>query len=534
VNAKRAEEVYQQLKAITKETAQLVHISVLGTEEIGSTSFKKYTEYIVEVKFLDLKKLLHLRFSTISTIVADLQRHYKDTLKITEDEGLSKNWLNSHKSKIIEARKLIIGQIFQKLFNHDLVKQHPAYFLSLLNFPPNFYQLARNSYEKRFSLGENPTISGLKRSYLTKREEREAFTILCGTEIKLGRDLFHDNEADEEVKRAKEAAEKIEISVVTLFEEEPIVISITDYDTVEDVCNKVSKLIGLRSNRDFRLFHEIGKKELRVLEHEQLITKIFDFPRSQQTLSLSQRFFSLAKSLYCETPTLVFKKYYYLPLDIEQAEVRKDLTRLRLIVFQIFAEIKDMKYQLKFDEYILFLAMHFYISVEGRPQDISEEQAYLVHRVIPETVFKLKNYSEKEWFERSRHHIQRVHEEIEKVILYNREQLRNNKIKADTVSKQSLYFGHKHLCSQIVLNKIKTNPIFGSNLFYVQPHGLTYNKLDSRGLKVAYNMWLAVKVESVDLLTPSSKESILELKYADIGKVEVFSESIVFKTESAI
>jgi hypothetical protein len=193
-----------------------------------------------------------------------------------------------------------------------------------------------------------------------------------------------------------------------------------------------------------------------------------------------------------------------------------------------------MKYQLKFDEYILFLAMHFYISAEGRPQDISEEQAYLVHRVIPETVFKLKNYSEKEWFERSRHHIQRVHEEIEKVILYNREQLRNNKIKADTVSKQSLYFGHKHLCSQIVLNKIKTNPIFGSNLFYVQPHGLTYNKLDSRGLKVAYNMWLAVKVESVDLLTPSSKESILELKYADIGKVEVFSESIVFKTESAI
>jgi hypothetical protein len=50
-----------------------------------------------------------------------------------------------------------------------------------------------------------------------------------------------------------------------MFEDDPTVITITDYDTVEDVCNKVSKLIGLRSNRDFRLFHEIGKKELRVL-----------------------------------------------------------------------------------------------------------------------------------------------------------------------------------------------------------------------------------------------------------------------------
>lgn len=48
-------------------------------------------------------------------------------------------------------------------------------------------------------------------------------------------------------------------------------------------------------------------------------------------------------------PTLVFKKYYFLPIDIEQSETKKDLTRLRLLVYQIFAEIKDMKYQLSFD-----------------------------------------------------------------------------------------------------------------------------------------------------------------------------------------
>jgi hypothetical protein len=84
-----------------------------------------------------------------------------------------------------------------KLFNHPAIKSEPEYFLTYLNLPANFYDLARTSYEKRLSLGQSVTVSGLRRSYLTKREEKEAFTILCGTEIELGRDLFHDIENNE-------------------------------------------------------------------------------------------------------------------------------------------------------------------------------------------------------------------------------------------------------------------------------------------------------------------------------------------------
>lgn len=51
-----------------------------------------------------------------------------------------------------------------------------------------------------------------------------------------------------------------------MVEEEPVKIYISEETKVEDVCHKVSKLIGLRMNRDFRLFHEIGKKELRALD----------------------------------------------------------------------------------------------------------------------------------------------------------------------------------------------------------------------------------------------------------------------------
>jgi hypothetical protein len=57
--------MFTLLKKIQKDTEynELIYVQVLGTEEIGSTSFAKYTEYIIEVKFLNLKKLLHLRFS---------------------------------------------------------------------------------------------------------------------------------------------------------------------------------------------------------------------------------------------------------------------------------------------------------------------------------------------------------------------------------------------------------------------------------------------------------------------------------------
>ncbi len=83
VNANRAEEVYQVLKKITKDTGEQAIVQVIGTEEIGSTSFAKYTEYIIEVRLRDMKKLLHMRFSSIIDMVAAMQCHYKNDLKIT-------------------------------------------------------------------------------------------------------------------------------------------------------------------------------------------------------------------------------------------------------------------------------------------------------------------------------------------------------------------------------------------------------------------------------------------------------------------
>lgn len=73
--------------------------------------------------------------------------------------------------------------------------------------------------------------------------------------------------------------------------------------------------------------------------------------------------------------------------------MRKDLVRLRLMAYQVFTEVRDMKYQLTFDEYLLFLAMRIFIDANGDFEAAAHPSPEVVHAVIPETIFKLKNLS---------------------------------------------------------------------------------------------------------------------------------------------
>lgn len=51
-----------------------------------------------------------------------------------------------------------------------------------------------------------------------------------------------------------------------------------------------------------------------------------------------------------------------------------------------------MKYQLNFDEYLDMSALMIYIEYDGDIDPTAIDPA-IIHRIIPETIFKLKNYS---------------------------------------------------------------------------------------------------------------------------------------------
>ena len=143
-------------------------------------------------------------------------------------------------------------------------------------------------------------------------------------------------------------------------------LKIKETDTVEDICNKVSMRAGLLVNRDFRLFHEIGKKESRALDHDRVLIKVFDLKEDKEDRLFSKITTTLKNMIVPDTkPILTFKKYLYLPFKLEQYEYKRDLNRLKLWVFQILFEVKDMKYHLTLDEYCFFAAIYLFIQSTG-------------------------------------------------------------------------------------------------------------------------------------------------------------------------
>lgn len=87
---------------------------------------------------------------------------------------------------------------------------------------------------------------------------------------------------------------------------------------------------------------------------------------------------------------------------------------------------------------------------------------------------------------------------------------RLSEVRSSTV-KINLLIDKECMCYQIVLNKIKPNALYNSNLFYVQPHDTTLEMLEKQHIQIAHNMWLAITPECLAVLKPSTKENLFKL-----------------------
>ena len=169
-------------------------------------------------------------------------------------------------------------------------------------------------------------------------------------------------------------------------------------------------------NRDFRLFHEITKKESRVLDNDRLICKIFNLKEEHQGNFLSRVRSSIVNTIVPDSrPELTFKKYFYLPLKEEKHEYKRDLIRLKLWTFQIFNEVKDMKYQFESsDLYFFFAATFLYALKEGEVDEILRTNAFdvkmLKEMIFPDEILKIESISHDELKEKVLKLLSRLHE----------------------------------------------------------------------------------------------------------------------------
>lgn len=57
------------------------------------------------------------------------------------------------------------------------------------------------------------------------------------------------------------------------------------------------------------------------------------------------------------------RKYFFLPLDKEEYDIKRDPIRLKLIAYQILKDIQNQKYHLSFKEFCLFTALYIHTKV---------------------------------------------------------------------------------------------------------------------------------------------------------------------------
>ena len=296
-----------------------------------------------------------------------------------------------------------ILEILQTILNDTGIQKQPEFMISKLNLKEKFYQLPELIQERIDK--EKPSFSDSKHNWT-------AFELLCATELQLGRYNFHGDE----MYRESHGGQEYFIDVKTLTGDIHK-IKITEFDTVEDVCNKVSKRIGLTMNRDFRLFHEIGKKESRVLDDDWVINKIFNMKEEKHANLIHRVRSTIVNAIIPDTkPILIFKKYSYLPFKTERHEYKRDLVRLKLWTFQILQEVKDMKYHLHTDEYFFYAATYLYAVREGEVEDILARQhvdiRLLKEMVLPEEILKIESISQDELQKKILNNLERLHQEI--------------------------------------------------------------------------------------------------------------------------
>lgn len=81
---------------------------------------------------MGLRKFSRLRFSLMRAFVSKIQQFYKHNLGISLDEGLKDSWFYNYNLKTIEDRKRSIEQILQKMLNHNIIRNDPAFILNEL------------------------------------------------------------------------------------------------------------------------------------------------------------------------------------------------------------------------------------------------------------------------------------------------------------------------------------------------------------------------------------------------------------------
>lgn len=291
------------------------------------------------------------RYSELIRLEETIRRIYPNTVICHLNKDF---WFNSCKARTIEHRKILIENFLQSILCSPTIFNENEKLFKIFGLYPS----------KKTPLDMKEDFEKERAFYIKRFGLYSVFAIL--NELLL-------SEKKKVLKSCENQEEPQYDVIIKLMDDSLITIKVNRNITSLDLIRLISTKINLYSYLDFKLFTVNYLKEDKPLEDEELILKtlemdfLLDEPESPVKNSvfskLKTNFFGNSKkSPFFSDFHLLFKKYFFLPQELEIKDLNRDYKKLELLSHQIFKEAFSLKYLLSNENYALLAAMRLFLA----------------------------------------------------------------------------------------------------------------------------------------------------------------------------
>ena len=429
--------ISEQMSYVTKQ----IEVHALGSEE-RPNGFNTYTYYIILITLGSKYRKVFKTYGNFFDLSQQLQSEFpnKKLLFLSRDLEIIK----SHRSKTIERRKFAIENFLQHAFQ-DRDIRFSAHVSNFFKFPKNFFEEERVS-----GINESQKIRKVKTSIVTLEETYARISSLSmrrrshehrkSSAYRLSLDLNTAEETPavrnsfvfEEINDSKEVFKMVDADTLSqkhlsmssgrerfgsfgkhatlpkhmidvfLIDGTRFSYGINERTTAGEICDLISEQLHLKVNDDFRLFLTESEQLERGLDDNELIAEAIYIDnelkanlRNSVWCKLKRKFLDAFRN---RPSKLVFKKFYYQCKEEEVRQYKNDYIRLKLLVAQALDEVKKLRYDLDYKEYILLATLAACEKYQDEIKLIGQSNWYkkakqknLFLEFIPEKVFETRN-----------------------------------------------------------------------------------------------------------------------------------------------
>ncbi|EAS03020.2 RhoGEF domain protein (macronuclear) [Tetrahymena thermophila SB210] len=308
-----------------------IEVNILGTEEWNTTKIQKFTVYVAEIKILNITLKIWVRYRQLSNLEKKIKNHIKD---IQIDHFSTRlTWLNSHRTKIIEERKVHFESFLKKILTMKKIKESSIMpeILNDLGLPSDFYDLPyktnieegdknmqklldfdsnsdsdeqkeNENMEDNGKLQEDEEINNQEEQKLDPNQQSSEKRIsTLGQEFQTRQKSKSNSLAaigtlsSSEMLKLFRKSKNQRASIITYYNSESLSqnerclidvefldgskqeVEINSQSRCFQICASIAKRIKLKSYLDYRIFLKDSKGNFRVLDDDELLFKML-FP----------------------------------------------------------------------------------------------------------------------------------------------------------------------------------------------------------------------------------------------------------------